>query len=61
MVEEPQVVMGESSRDVGDAFLDRVLDWMEEVAFDMDSMKAENNEVREGYAKVKGELEDLKV
>lgn len=54
-------MIGESGRDVEEAFLDRVLDRMEEMASNMASMMVENIEIRDGYSKVKGELEDLKV
>lgn len=61
MMEEPHVVTGESGKDAGEAFFDSVLDRVEEFPSDMASMKAENMQVQEGYAKVKGELEDLNI
>ena len=54
MAEEPRVVIGESSKDAGEAFFDTLLNHIEEVVFDMASMNAEN--VQE-----KWELDDLKI
>jgi len=57
MAEEPWIMTDESSHNVGEYFLNRVLQHMKELVFDITSMKAEH----EGCSKVMEELEDLKV
>lgn len=57
-VEEPKVMIRESSRDAKTIFMDMVLDKVEECASRVAAIEAENIEVQE---KFKEEHEDLKI
>lgn len=60
MLEEPHVI-GESSMNLMTIFMDKVLDHMDEMSPDMDSLRSKNAELGDKFTKLEEDHENLKL